>query len=262
MLAEADYVGSTQGMSEYVGRLADGSRRGACCSMTECSMADNVSGKYPSVEFVRPCNLCPHMKRNTLPKVLHSLEAMEYEVTIARRESRNPRARAVDRMLELQPPAVAIERTLETHRSDAPSSSAPASPGLIDRAQTLRRCSVTVLCKTRLGKGAATDWAQGGIAAAMGTDDSPRLHAIDTQRAGAGISDEVWSQSSRATRRRASKNCSRWARTSIAPIRANSSSDAKRRTSAAASSKPAATRPVTKFCEPSSPPCATSRRST
>ncbi|HTU71678.1 MAG TPA: L-aspartate oxidase [Candidatus Baltobacteraceae bacterium] len=48
---------------------------------------------------------------------------------------------------------------------------------------------VTVLCKRRLGSGAATDWAQGGIAAAMGTDDSPSLHAIDTQRAGAGISD-------------------------------------------------------------------------
>jgi L-aspartate oxidase len=49
---------------------------------------------------------------------------------------------------------------------------------------------VTVLCKTRLGKGAATDWAQGGIAAAIGKDDSPSLHAIDTARAGAGISDE------------------------------------------------------------------------
>ncbi|MGC1380561.1 MAG: L-aspartate oxidase [Candidatus Baltobacteraceae bacterium] len=48
---------------------------------------------------------------------------------------------------------------------------------------------ITVLCKTRLGKGAATDWAQGGIAAAIGKDDSPHLHAIDTQRAGAGISD-------------------------------------------------------------------------
>ena len=47
---------------------------------------------------------------------------------------------------------------------------------------------VTVLCKRTLGTGAATDWAQGGIAAAMGSDDSPRLHAIDTQRAGAGIS--------------------------------------------------------------------------
>jgi L-aspartate oxidase len=50
---------------------------------------------------------------------------------------------------------------------------------------------VTVLCKTRLGKGSATDWAQGGIAAAMGKDDSPRLHALDTQRAGAGINDKA-----------------------------------------------------------------------
>jgi L-aspartate oxidase len=53
----------------------------------------------------------------------------------------------------------------------------------------LAPAKVTVLCKTRLGKGAATDWAQGGIAAAIGKDDSPGLHAIDTQRAGAGIND-------------------------------------------------------------------------
>ena len=98
VLAEADYVGSTQGMTEYVGTIvAWPSAR--VLMMTECSMADNVSGRYPSVEFVRPCNLCPHMKRNTLPKVLHSLEAMEYEVTIAPEVA--PRARrAVERMLE------------------------------------------------------------------------------------------------------------------------------------------------------------------
>ncbi len=48
---------------------------------------------------------------------------------------------------------------------------------------------VTVLCKTRLGKGAATDWAQGGIAAAIGRDDSPGLHALDTRNAGAGINE-------------------------------------------------------------------------
>lgn len=53
----------------------------------------------------------------------------------------------------------------------------------------LQPARVTVLCKTSLGKGAATGWAQGGIAAAVGKDDSPKLHAIDTQRAGAGISD-------------------------------------------------------------------------
>ncbi|MGB7047272.1 MAG: quinolinate synthase NadA [Candidatus Cybelea sp.] len=103
VLAEADYVGSTQAMSEYVGRLASGAGSEAAAPrvllMTECSMADNVSGQYPNVEFVRPCNLCPHMKRNTLPKVLHSLEAMEYEVSIAPEIAQRAR-RAVERMLD------------------------------------------------------------------------------------------------------------------------------------------------------------------
>ncbi len=105
VLAEADYVGSTQGMTEYVGTLANQShpersgRAARVLLMTECSMADNISGRYAGVEFVRPCNLCPHMKRNTLPKVLHSLEAMEYEVTIDPEIAQRAR-RAVDRMLE------------------------------------------------------------------------------------------------------------------------------------------------------------------
>ncbi len=76
---------------------------------------------------------------------------------------------------------------METHESDALVVGAGIA-GLI-AALKLVPAKVTVLCKTRLGKGAATDWAQGGIAAAIGKDDSPRLHAIDTQRAGAGISD-------------------------------------------------------------------------
>ncbi|HKU82113.1 MAG TPA: quinolinate synthase NadA, partial [Candidatus Tumulicola sp.] len=101
VLAEADYVGSTQGMTEYVGDIAApaGTSRPRVLLMTECSMADNVSGRYPSVDFVRPCNLCPHMKRNTLPKVLHSLQAMEYEVTIDPSVAQRAR-RAVERMLE------------------------------------------------------------------------------------------------------------------------------------------------------------------
>ncbi len=104
VLAEADYVGSTQGMIEYVGEMTvrethDAARAPRVLLMTECSMADNVSGRYPSVDFVRPCNLCPHMKRNTLPKVLHSLEAMEYEVTVPSGVAERAR-RAVDRMLE------------------------------------------------------------------------------------------------------------------------------------------------------------------
>ena len=99
VLAEADYVGSTQGMTEYVGQLSEAQRAPRVLLMTECSMADNVSGRYPNVEFVRPCNLCPHMKRNTLPKVLHCLEAMEYEVTVAPEIAQRAR-RAVERMLE------------------------------------------------------------------------------------------------------------------------------------------------------------------
>ena len=77
----------------------------------------------------------------------------------------------------------------QTHRSDVLVVGAGIA-GLI-AALKLHPAKVTVLCKTRLGMGAATDWAQGGIAAAIGKDDSPGLHAIDTQRAGAGISDRA-----------------------------------------------------------------------
>jgi quinolinate synthase len=78
VLAEADFVGSTSGMSRYVGE--SGARR--VVMITECSMSDNVAVENPDVEFVRPCNLCPHMKRITLPKILRSLQTMEHEVTV------------------------------------------------------------------------------------------------------------------------------------------------------------------------------------
>ena len=98
VLDAADYVGSTQGMVEKVGAISH-EPNARVLLITECSMADNVAGAYPNVEFVRPCNLCPHMKRNTLPKILHSLEAMEYEVTIPPEIAQRARA-AVDRMLD------------------------------------------------------------------------------------------------------------------------------------------------------------------
>jgi quinolinate synthase len=50
--------------------------------VTECSMSDNVSVENPDVEFIRPCNLCPHMKRITLPGILQSLMMDTYEVKI------------------------------------------------------------------------------------------------------------------------------------------------------------------------------------
>ena len=78
VLAEADFVGSTTGLSKYVAdHLPE-----RVVLITECSMSDNVSVQFPQVEFVRPCNLCPHMKRITLPKILKSLQNMETKVEI------------------------------------------------------------------------------------------------------------------------------------------------------------------------------------
>lgn len=98
VLAEADFVGSTSGMIGYVGSLAT-AEHARVVMITECSMADNVAVQYPGVEFVRPCNLCPHMKRNTLPKILHSLQTMQYEVTVDPAIAGRARA-AVERMLD------------------------------------------------------------------------------------------------------------------------------------------------------------------
>jgi quinolinate synthase len=66
--------------------------------VTECSMSDNVAGEFPDVAFVRPCNLCPHMKRITLPGILHALETMTVEVTVDPVIAARARA-AVERML-------------------------------------------------------------------------------------------------------------------------------------------------------------------
>ncbi len=78
VVAEADFAGSTADMSAYVGR----EQPKRVVLLTECSMADNVSVHHPNVDFVRPCNLCPHMKRITLPKIRRSLETLSHEVTI------------------------------------------------------------------------------------------------------------------------------------------------------------------------------------
>ena len=68
--------------------------------LTECSMSDNVAAEFPNVEYVRPCNLCPHMKRTTLPKILRALETLQDEVRID--EAVRVRAqRAVDAMIAL-----------------------------------------------------------------------------------------------------------------------------------------------------------------
>ncbi len=96
VLAESDFAGSTAQMIGYV----DAKRPARVALVTECSMSDNVAVNYPDVEFVRPCGLCPHMKRITLPKIRHSLETLEGEVTIDPAVAA-PARRAVERMLAL-----------------------------------------------------------------------------------------------------------------------------------------------------------------
>lgn len=96
VLAEADYVGSTNGMIQWVRQ----NRPERVMMITECSMADNVALESPEVEFVRPCNLCPHMKRITLEGIRRSLETMTFEVEVAPDIAERAR-RAVERMLEV-----------------------------------------------------------------------------------------------------------------------------------------------------------------
>jgi len=78
VVAEVDFTGSTSKMSNYVKEK----QPSKVLMITECSMSDNVSVENPNVEFVRPCNLCPHMKRITLPGILQSLMLNTYEVKI------------------------------------------------------------------------------------------------------------------------------------------------------------------------------------
>ena len=96
VIAEADYAGSTADMAAYVGR----EKPKRVVMVTECSMSDNIAVQHPEVEFIRPCNLCPHMKRITLPKIRHALETMRHEVTIDPALAARAR-RSVERMLAL-----------------------------------------------------------------------------------------------------------------------------------------------------------------
>jgi quinolinate synthase len=78
VLAAADFIGSTTAMLEHVRE-----RKPARVAMiTECSMAGNLVDALPEIEFVQPCNMCPHMKRITLPKILRALETLEPQIEI------------------------------------------------------------------------------------------------------------------------------------------------------------------------------------
>ncbi|MEE2822889.1 MAG: quinolinate synthase NadA [Acidobacteriota bacterium] len=94
VLKEADFVGSTSGMIDHVGEQ----QPDRIVMITECSMSDNVAVEFPSIEFIRPCNLCPHMKTITLPKILNSLQESVYQVEVDPEISKRARL-SLERML-------------------------------------------------------------------------------------------------------------------------------------------------------------------
>lgn len=97
VLAEADFTGSTAHMIKWV-RDKHPKR---LVMITECSMADNLRAELPDVEMVQPCNLCPHMKRITLAKILESLVYLREEVTVDPAIAARAR-RSVERMINLK----------------------------------------------------------------------------------------------------------------------------------------------------------------
>ncbi|WFU39227.1 quinolinate synthase NadA [Bradyrhizobium sp. CB82] len=97
VLAEADFTGSTAHMINWVRER----RPKRLVMITECSMADNVRAELPEVEMLRPCNLCPHMKRITLSNILDSLLTLSEEVTIDPAIAERAR-RSVERMINLK----------------------------------------------------------------------------------------------------------------------------------------------------------------
>ena len=100
VLEVSDFAGSTAAMNDYV--IQRKPRR--VVLITECSMADNVAADAPDTEFLRPCNLCPHMKRITLENIYEALLHDRYEVTVDPAIAERARL-AVQRMVDLPPPA-------------------------------------------------------------------------------------------------------------------------------------------------------------
>jgi len=100
VVAAADFAGSTAALAAYV----ENKRPGKVVLLTECSMSDNVAAASPGTDFVRPCNLCPHMKRITLEAIYDALLTMQHEVIVP--EGVRIRAKAaIDAMLALPKPS-------------------------------------------------------------------------------------------------------------------------------------------------------------
>jgi len=94
----ADYAGSTAQMIQFIQKT----KPTKIALITECSMSDNIAVPFPEVEFIRPCNLCPHMKKITLPKILDALRSERPEVVVEERYI-EPARRAIEAMLAVKP---------------------------------------------------------------------------------------------------------------------------------------------------------------
>jgi quinolinate synthase len=101
VLEVSDFAGSTAAMNDYV--LTKKPKQ--VILITECSMADNVAVDAVDTEFLRPCNLCPHMKRISLENIHEALVKEQYEVFVDPVIADRARL-AVQRMIDLPPPAV------------------------------------------------------------------------------------------------------------------------------------------------------------
>ena len=96
VIKASDFAGSTSGMINYV----KDNQPKKVMMVTECSMSDNIQVENPNVEFIRPCNLCPHMKRITLPKILDCLENETGEI-IMDHETINKARLSVEKMVAI-----------------------------------------------------------------------------------------------------------------------------------------------------------------
>ncbi len=96
VVAAADYSGSTAGIADFISVR----KPAKAVLITECSMADNIAAFNPETEFLRPCNLCPHMKRITLKGIRHALETLTTEVVVDPAVAARARL-AVERMLAI-----------------------------------------------------------------------------------------------------------------------------------------------------------------
>jgi quinolinate synthase len=96
VVAEADYTGSTRGIVDWVHEH----KPSKVMLVTECSMATNISDELPEVDFAKPCNMCPYMKKITLEKILWSLHTMGTEVVVEPEVAAKARL-AVERMIDL-----------------------------------------------------------------------------------------------------------------------------------------------------------------